>query len=69
MLYEDNNELKIKGEFDYNATLKSSQANLRICYKAIGNFFTNEKPFIDTINESDDVRDFIIYQKFSKQFK
>ena len=62
----DDNIIK-KGDYDYKLGTKNAAFH-RIVWKAIEAYVINNVPVEKTINESRDVRDFILYYKFSSQF-
>jgi hypothetical protein len=68
----ENNKVKQKGIFNTKirsiSSLTTNYAKRRISIMAVVQYVLNDTPIEDTINESKDIRDFVIHYKFGKQY-
>jgi hypothetical protein len=60
-------ELKVKGVYADEAGTKT-HAYARIANKAVIHRVLHDKPIEETVRESTDIRDFVLYHKFSSQY-
>ena len=64
---KSNGELKVKGVYADEAGTKT-HAYARIANRAVIERVLHDKPIEDTVRESTDIRDFVLYHKFSSQY-